>query len=47
MEIPETVRELEDAGTVKAVTLGAIASEIVIVVDALRLVETLPAASFA
>jgi hypothetical protein len=28
MEIPETLRELEDAGTVRAVTLGAVVSPV-------------------
>jgi hypothetical protein len=47
MEIPETVRELEEAGIEKAVTVGAVMSVRVMVVEALLLVETLPAASLA
>jgi 3-keto-L-gulonate-6-phosphate decarboxylase len=48
-EIPETVMELEFAGGVKAVTVGAIVSArvMVVVVGAIRLAETLPAASLA
>ena len=43
----ETVNEEDVAGIVNAVTLGAVASGSVIVTEALRLVETLLAASFA
>jgi hypothetical protein len=43
----ETVSAAEVAGTENAVTVGGVASERVIVVDALLLGETLPAASLA
>jgi hypothetical protein len=47
MEIPETVSELEVAGIENAVTVGAVVSARVMVTGALRLAETLPAASLA
>ncbi len=43
----ETVREFDVAGIVNAVTFGGVASGSVMVTEALRLVETLLAASFA
>jgi hypothetical protein len=46
----ETFNELEVEGTVKALTVGGVASAVggrVIVTEALLLVETLPAASLA
>ncbi len=46
-EVIATVRELEVAGMVKVVTVGRVVSGRVMVVLALRLVDTLPAASLA
>jgi hypothetical protein len=43
----DTVSVLAAAGTVNAVTVGAVVSERVIVTEALFLVDTLPAASLA
>jgi hypothetical protein len=46
-EVMGTVRLLEVAGMVKPVMVGGVVSGIVIVTEAVRLVETLPAASLA